>query len=431
MGDQKLPLNAGQQKAASEFFQFLISDEKEMNIAGPGGTGKTFLMGHMIDQVLPEYQQTCQLMGIPSLYNQVIMTATTNKAAEVLSHSTKRPCSTIHSWMGLRVSDDYGTGKSILRKSNSWKVHYNEVIFVDECPMIDSPLYKHIQEGTNKCKVIYVGDDCQMAPVKEPISPIYTKNMRTVELLEPMRTSDIHLQALNETMRNRVPNAEFGPIKLVPGVIDHLNGPEMEEAIREAFIQSDNKNRIMAYTNDRVLEFNEHIREMRQLPTLLTPGECLICNSAFMEGSGNSLPAEARVTVVQAEQITRKTMLPGDIELEYQEITILDHFNCMQTVNVPTNRSYFTQVLKYYAGQKDWATYFSVKNNYPDLREYDAGTVYKAQGSSYDTAFIDIGNIGTCNRKDIVARMLYVGVSRARKRVVFYGELPEKYGYFV
>ncbi len=75
--------------------------------------------------------------------------------------------------------------------------------------------------------------------------------------------------------------------------------------------------------------------------------------------------------------------------------------------------------------------YFKLKNEYPDLRAADASTVYKAQGSTYDTSFIDVGNIGECNRPDVVARMLYVAVSRARKRVVFYGDLPSKYGHFV
>ena len=41
----ELPLNAEQQAAADGFFAFLFNDEKEINLRGPGGVGKTYLMG--------------------------------------------------------------------------------------------------------------------------------------------------------------------------------------------------------------------------------------------------------------------------------------------------------------------------------------------------------------------------------------------------
>ena len=74
-------LNQGQQAAADGFFSFLFSTNSQMIISGPGGVGKTYLMGHMIDRVMPEYFNTCTLMGIKPEYDGVVMTATTNKAA--------------------------------------------------------------------------------------------------------------------------------------------------------------------------------------------------------------------------------------------------------------------------------------------------------------------------------------------------------------
>ena len=64
------------------FFQFLFTDEKEMKIIGPGGVGKTRLMSAMIDDIMPRYHSSCALMGIEPLYEDVQMTATTNKAAD-------------------------------------------------------------------------------------------------------------------------------------------------------------------------------------------------------------------------------------------------------------------------------------------------------------------------------------------------------------
>ena len=52
-----------------------------------------------------------------------------------------------------------------------------------------------------------------------------------------------------------------------------------------------------------------------------------------------------------------------------------------------------------------------------------ASTVNKAQGSTYDTVYLDLNDIGKCQDRDQVNRMLYVGVSRAKHKVVFTGDI--------
>ena len=89
-------LNPGQEAVAEAFFQFLFSDEKEMGISGGGGVGKSHLVSNLIDEVMPRYQETCDLMGLKPEYRNVEMTSLTNKASEVLSVFTGRHVSTIH-----------------------------------------------------------------------------------------------------------------------------------------------------------------------------------------------------------------------------------------------------------------------------------------------------------------------------------------------
>ncbi len=169
-------LNQGQEAAADAFMQFLFSDAKGFIISGPAGVGKTYLMNYIIDQTMPRYHEMCKLIDERPLYNDVVMTATTNKAAEVLSTSTGRPTSTIHSFLSLIVKEDFSTGRSKLQKSNGWRVHENKIVFIDECSMIESALFDTIQEGTHNCKIVYVGDHNQLAPVYEKISPVYRQN---------------------------------------------------------------------------------------------------------------------------------------------------------------------------------------------------------------------------------------------------------------
>ena len=214
-------LNQGQRVAAEGFFSFLFGSDKELNISGPGGVGKTFLMGVLIDEIMPRYFDTCKLMGIEPEYDEVVMTATTNQAAEVLALSTGRPTETIHSLMNLTIKDDFKTGRSLLVKTRSWFVHERKIIFVDEGSMIDTPLRNIILEGTNNCKIVYVGDHCQLAPVMESLSPIYRNNLPFFELTEPMRNNkQAALMSVCNQLRNTVETGVFQPIQIVPGVID-------------------------------------------------------------------------------------------------------------------------------------------------------------------------------------------------------------------
>lgn len=430
----KLPLNEGQSLASEGFFEFLLSDQKEVNISGPGGVGKTFLMGHLIDEILPMYFDTCKMMGIQPLYHSVQMTATTNKAAEVLGLQTGRPTSTVHSFFGLKVVDDYKTGVSTITKSNSWNVYNNLILFIDEASMIDKQLYDLIQEGTCNCKVVYVGDENQLAPVKETLSPVYKReNIPMFELLEPMRTSIPELQALNAQCRATVQSGkftgefDFKPIQIIPGIIDWLDGPEFEAEIAANFHDQTSDAVILAYTNQRVIDYNSHIREMRGLPEEFQPGEVLISNSAVRFGKF-ALAVEDEVTIAAVDEEVESVFIAEGASMDVRWAVIENAFGDQFRIPIPVDREHYAELIKYYRRVKNWTVYYKLRNNYPDLRQRDARTVYKIQGSSVDTVYIDVGNLSTCHNPAQAARLIYVGVSRARKRVAFFGELAQKYG---
>lgn len=428
MQDQPLSLNEGQQAAADGFFQFLFDKGNELIISGPGGVGKTFLMGFLIDEIMPRYQQTCRMMGIPSEYNDVIMTATTNKAADVLAQATGRPAQTIHSFLNLKVTDDYATGKSKLTKTRNWKIHNNMIIFVDEASMIDYPLLEMIREGTHKCKIVFVGDHCQLAPVMEPISPIYRSNLPFYELTQPMRNSDQPaLMEICQQLRNTVETGKFNPIMIRPGVIDHLNSDQMEQEVFNYFAEPTNS-RILAYTNQQVVAYNNHIREIRQLVSSYTLGERLINNNAI-QFKADMMSVEEEVQIVRLSDVTEMVEISPDVDLEVRRADLRNKFGSVYTdVPLPEDKNHFNALIKFYQKDKNWNRYFHLKNTYPDLRPRDAATVHKAQGSTYDTVFVDLSNLSTCHNPVVVARLLYVAFTRARTRVVLYGELAAKYG---
>lgn len=423
-----LTLNQGQQAAAEGFFNFLFSEQSELIISGPGGVGKTFLMGHLIDEIMPRYHQACKLLGIPPVYHQVQMTATTNKAAEVLGKSTRRPTKTVHSFMRLRVVDDYETGVSKLSKNKDWMVHQGLILFVDECSMIDGALRRHLSEGLHKCKTIYVGDHCQLAPVTEPISPIYRDKLPFFELTEPMRNADQPaLMEVCDQLRETVEKGKFRPIRTVPGVIDLLDGPTMQAEVNTHFLNPSNQDRILAYTNARVVAYNDYIRQLRGLPPTLTVGERVVNNAAIQIGP-SMMAVEDEFVVTAVSDSSTLIPITANVDLEVLYCSLQGVHKTFSRVPVPVDRNHFNQLVKFYSKQKEWRRYYELKGLCPDLRPRDAATVHKAQGSTYDTVFIDLDDLSTCRNPDMAARLLYVGFTRARRRVVLYGKLAPKFG---
>ena len=424
----KYQLNPDQKKAAEEFLQFLFSPEKEFIISGPAGVGKTYLMNYIIDNTMPRYHEMCQLIGVKAEFTQIVMTATTNKAADVLTQSVKRPASTVHQFFNLTVRNDYKTGKTSLKQTNRWKIHQNTIIFVDEASMIDSDLWRMLHDGSHNCKLVYVGDRHQLAPVMEDLSPVYKHNTSMVELLQPMRnSSQPALMNICSQLRESVNTGEFKPIQIVPGVIDLLDDRQMQSEITRYFHKQTHDARILAFTNARVMEYNNYIRNMRSLPTSFQTGEFLINNGVYHYSKG-TLSAESEVEVMFNHGHS-KMLLEDDIELDIETLDLKDSLgNYLARVPFPTNREHFDQLSKYYAKQKDWTAVFHLRDNFADLRPRDASTVHKSQGSTYDTVFVDVGNISRCNIPSQAARMLYVALSRAKSRVFLYGDLIQKYG---
>jgi exodeoxyribonuclease V len=57
-----------------------------------------------------------------------------------------------------------------------------------------------------------------------------------------------------------------------------------------------------------------------------------------------------------------------------------------------------------------------------DLRAVFAQTVNKSQGSTYDKVFFDLDDLKKCHNGNTLARLLYVGTSRARHQCFFVGD---------
>ena len=427
---KEIVLNPEQQEASHEFFNFLMGNQKEFRVSGPAGTGKTTLMGYMVGDMLQQYHAACALLGIPSVNFEVHLTATTNKAAEVLANATRQRTNTIHSHLCLRVKDDYKTGKQTLIRRPDWAVKSRQIIVIDEASMVDHNLYREIHKGTDDtCKILYLGDHCQLAPVNEKLSRVYQTKDNSAFLTQPMRNAGQPLLVeLSDALRSTVETLQFFDIPAHPGVIDVFTDPQDAfQFIADHFSQETETSRILGYTNNVVQQYNTHIRALRNYPNHFVAGETVLVNSAFEMARGLLLSAQEEVFVIDSDESDQRHRVAMGIDIHSYWIKIKSR-NTIDPITfyVPFSFSKVQEALRAAYRAKDFDTYFSLKNTYPDFRQKDAITVYKAQGSTYETVFMDLDDIGTCTHSDQLARMLYVAATRARSRVVIWGALPNR-----
>lgn len=430
-----IQLTADQKKAADAFFNFLLSDANTFVLSGGAGVGKTFLMKYLSNDLMLTYERSCAIMGIEPTAYEIHYTATTNKAAEVLEHAVNQEVRTIHSFLGLRVFDDYKTGKQVIGETKQSRTYKNIILFVDESSMIDAPLHKQILNRVKGSKIVFVGDKAQLAPVNEDLSKVYKEvdADNFIHMTQSVRNADSPaLMHLCAQLRHTVQTGEFHPIVEVPGSVEYLNDQQMQDKLQAHFYCPNDTARILCYTNSRVDAYNDYIREIRNLPREFIVGDVLVVASTYARGK-TILNVEREVEILSIEPETYKAgyadLTPDQEEIEYRVMKIQAKASFMQEmeVQVPVSMEHVKAAIQKAKRQKDWGRYFELKNNFADLRGKEACTVYKSQGSTYDTVFVDLGNIGISRDPEQVARMLFVAASRATTKVYLYGQLPGKY----
>lgn len=427
----ELELNADQQRAAEAFTAFMVSDDKELVISGGAGVGKTTLLRHLMKMKTPSF--VCGLLGKKPIEDWAL-TATTNKAAEVLKEATGFDASTIHSFLGLQVVIDYETGDQRVSRKPDSPIIRDTLIIVDEASMVDTPLRRLINEGTINCKIVYVGDHCQMAPVKEAISPVFANN-EPIVLNKIIRAANAPpIMDLCLKLRETVETGVFFDIQPSPGFIDFLEPAQAVQEIHDTFVMQSHPNaRILCYTNKEVIAFNDYIRAEKMLPRTFTKGEWVVsngvCNSK-LKGPLSMLRIEEEVEILDVD-------VPRPLEFylgnHAYAIDVYQIESKKGTYDVPVDGNQFQNMLKEIAAMAKkglsggWHQYYQLKQNVADLRPRDACTVYKAQGSTYHTVFVDLKDIGACKNPAQTARMLYVACSRPTNRICFLGQLPNRY----
>jgi hypothetical protein len=411
-----IQLTKDQQVALDKMFQFVL-DNKEQSfvLEGYSGCGKSTLVRTFIDR-LPSFIQSAKLIDPRFRELEVVMTATTNKAAENLQRITGMEVSTIHSFLGLRVQTDFQTGKTVLAESRNFQLAENCLVFIDEASYVDSDLFSKVYKRTRNCKFIFVGDPAQLTPVHMTHAPVFLSKLPTARLTEVVRQAKGNpIVELSTQFRHTVNTGEW--LSFIPDgkTVTHLSQENFLKKVEEEFTRPDWKyldSKILAWTNKTVIAYNHHINKLTKGDPNFQLWDYAICNS-FTSSGNKSTKTDQTVQICGIQDHVERVGVKGKaFTLDNGMIAFM-----------PNRLEDKKERLRIARADEDYATVSIIETQWIDLRSAFAQTINKSQGSTYDKVYIDLSDVARCNSGNQIARMLYVAISRARSQVFLTGDL--------
>lgn len=264
-----------QKKAYKELIEFIDSpfDAKDYKraLVGAAGTGKTYLVKALI-------------LNSSMSYSLIGLAAPTHKACRVLNesiHISGIKVFTIQSDLGLRLNFDiekFDPAHPPFDPRGKIKIGNYKLYIVDESSMINRGLCSFLEKTcvTNKCKIIYIGDSSQLAPVGEKYSSAF-KGTKTSTLKEIVRQGDDNpVSYLLELLRYDIEHKSYEFLKYVQRFRSKFNDDytkgyqvctpqEFNEIVYnnfndEALTSNVDYAKVIAYTNAAVSSWNKFIR---------------------------------------------------------------------------------------------------------------------------------------------------------------------------
>ena len=415
--------NLQQGTAIDKMLDFLADPSaKFFLLSGYAGTGKTFCIQHLI----------------PKVRGRMIFTAPTNKATKVIRDSLsssefKAECRTIYSLLGLRLEAN-GEVKELAVPEDPVDLSQYRAVIVDEASMINSLLFSFIRKTADeqRIKFIFMGDSAQLPPVKELRSPVWTACDSVVELTQVMRYDNQILKlatAMRKVVDHPAPNINIASDNADGEGIWRLSGTDFEAQLLKAAdigaFSEPNRAKAIAWRNITVDALNKRIRarifdnpEQLWLPEdrviLMEPAKDL--NDEVQATTDD----EGRVTSVEA--VWHPTY--GEFKCWRMSVTLDDGKPVSLWV---LHEDFVAQAAaraeelaaKARLNRRLWGTFWDFKDAFHKVRHAYAITAHRAQGSTYDTAFVDWRDILINRNRGEAFRCLYVACTRAKRRLIF------------
>lgn len=257
--EMPFPLNEGQKQALDKIDKFLAGDDdKVFVLKGYAGTGKTSII-RAVKQLFDKKK------GGKVFEKTLDLRATTGAA-----------CVAMNDALGILEVDTVAslTAKSVSRGNSVWAPLLDgKVIVVDESSMLNSSEFQKLMTSLDydDCKIIFVGDPAQLAPVESgtdhsKVFDINTTDKTSHELTQVMRTGDnaILREATNVRTNGKNFSYESSFNEKGEGVAFISNSKAFVDSAIEIFKrcrETGEEAMICAYENKDVIDYNRKVRE--------------------------------------------------------------------------------------------------------------------------------------------------------------------------
>lgn len=462
-----------QRKAYDELIAFINAPYSDSDykraLIGAAGTGKTYLIKALITN--------CNMN-----YSMIGLAAPTHKACRVLQSSIglNKQVNTIASDMGYALNldlDNIDINNPAFAPKRPNKITNYRLYIIDEASMLPHNLISHKTKGLEakckeyKCKIIYVGDGSQLAPVKEHVSSAFS-GIRKVELNQIVRQEDDNpirdlLNLLRGDIRNRTTNF-ISYIGRNKEKFDSGNVKGFRVCSNAEFINLIDVNfsdeqitnnvdfvKIVAYTNHAVNDWNRYVRTKNVADVdkgIINRNDLIMSYQSLVDKFSSFIIKNSEEYIINdiVNYVHPKYNIKGFL-VKFQAIHggqisspvfIVDHTNRESIVmfyeiaNSLINKakqaraSFRTAYWKdYYSFKEGCLLLTDINDKFGKTifrRDLDYGfalTAHKSQGSTFDTVFVDVNDI-IYDRfghpyPDIneTNRRLYVACSRAKNKL--------------
>ena len=365
-------------------------------ITGGPGTGKTTI----IDAIVRLYIRLHNL-NYKDILNEIALLAPTGRAAKKISDATGLPAMTIHRYLKWNKEKNEF-------QINEFNKNYHKLVIVDETSMIDTYLFDSLLKGiTHNIKLVLVGDNNQLPSVGPGL------------ILNDLIESDAFVYTPLEHIYRQSENS-YIPI-LAKEIKDH----EIDENF---MIQRDDYNFLETNTN--------LIKEMIRRICLLSKEEGLteedIQVLAPMYRGENGID---NLNVLLQEIFNPRS--DKKKEIRYGDVIYRVNDKVLQLVNDPDNNvfngdiGYVRRINTVMEPKKkdvllidfDGTEVLYEREDLINIKHAYAITIHKSQGSEFSHVIMPISK---AYYKMLYNKLIYTGVSRAKKSLVMIGE-PESF----
>ena len=416
-------LNIDQQKAVRDILEWIPSENPYFLLSGAAGTGKTFAIKALIDEI----------------DGRIIFTAPTNKATKVLRATLTTKdyspiCRTIYSLLGLKMEAN-GEVKQLKSPDDPVDLKSIALVVVDEASMINQILMQEIEKAVDNygLKFLFLGDANQLPPVNEKASAVWGMVDNKAELQKVMRFDNQILVLANE-IKEKV-NHPAPSINLKDDNDDlegvwNLQTHAFTRMLLKAADNGDFSNplaltKAIAWRNKTVGTLNELIR-----------------SRIFDNADENRwLVGDRIILTAPAANLENRPIGCTDDEGTVEQVDLANHplypeFPCYNLSVITDENKRINLWVLHEEGEfeyrfrltylsnnarlnpRNWKDYWAFADSFHKVQHGYAITAHRAQGSTYDQCFVCWNDILANRNRNEAFRCLYVACTRPKRKLI-------------